>query len=204
MKPSWRPLVLRPRCVVLSTLATLGLLPEASAGRTGIALPSAADPAGLPGVLVAKYSPPWFTTAILQGRQVRLFRTVGLSPGPDGLLAAETVIEALYPSMVFFQDNFGGQLDAAWLCGLGRHLFARRRAARPGAARRDRSSVGERDSCRHRPGPGPAGALFFRPVGRAGGAFPRWGVITRSVITQSVIKRSVIKRSVIKRSVIKR
>jgi type IV pilus assembly protein PilM len=106
---------LRPRCVVLSTVATLGLVPEAHANL------AAASPAstGQPGVLVAKYSPPWFTTAILQGGQVRLFRTVGLSPGPDGLLPAETVLEALYPSMVFFQDNFGGKLEKAWLCGLG-------------------------------------------------------------------------------------
>jgi type IV pilus assembly protein PilM len=101
---------LRPRCIVLSTLATLGLLPEAQ-HRGG-------NSAG-PGVLVAKYSPPWFTTAILQRGQVRLFRTVGMSAGPDGLLSAETVLEALYPSMVFFQDNFGGKLEAARLCGLG-------------------------------------------------------------------------------------
>jgi len=101
---------LRPRCVALSTLATLGLL----------SLPPSVDSAaGVAGVLVAKYSPPWFTTAILQGGQVRLFRTVGLSAGPGGSLAAETVLEALHPSMVFFQDNFSGKLETAWLCGLG-------------------------------------------------------------------------------------
>jgi type IV pilus assembly protein PilM len=103
---------LRPRCVVLSTLATLGLLPETRPHST-------ADPAGLPGVLVAKYSAPWFTTAILQGGQVRLFRTVSLAAAPDGLLSAEAVLEALYPSMVFFQDNFGGKLESAKFCGLG-------------------------------------------------------------------------------------
>jgi type IV pilus assembly protein PilM len=102
---------LRPRCVVLSTMATLGLVPESPS--------SSPAPGGLPGVLVAKYSSPWFTTAILQGGQVRLFRTTGLSPGHDGSLAPETVLEALYPSMVFFQDNFGGKLEKAWLCGLG-------------------------------------------------------------------------------------
>jgi len=114
---------LRPRCVVLSTVATLGLVPGAQESRAA-ASPASAE---LPGVLVAKYSPPWFTTAILQGGQVRLFRTVGLPPGPatgpatgpEGSLAAETVLEALYPSMVFFQDNFGGKLERAWLCGLG-------------------------------------------------------------------------------------
>jgi type IV pilus assembly protein PilM len=104
---------LRPRCVVLSTVATLGLVPEVQGGL------APASSAGLPGVLVAKYSPPWFTTAIVQGGQLRLFRTVGLPAGPDGSLAAETVLEALYPSMVFFQDNFGGKLERAWLCGLG-------------------------------------------------------------------------------------
>jgi type IV pilus assembly protein PilM len=108
---------LRPRCVVLSTVATLGLIPEAGA-HFAASSPSAAS-AGLPGVLVAKYSPPWFTTAILQGGQLCLFRTVGLPAGPDGSLPAETVLEALYPSMVFFQDNFGGKLERAWLCGLG-------------------------------------------------------------------------------------
>jgi type IV pilus assembly protein PilM len=102
---------LRPRCVVLSTLATLGLLPETRH--------AAAAAAAVPGVLVAKYSPPWFTTAILQGGQVRLFRTVSLSPDPNGLLAAESVLEALYPSMVFFQDNFSGKLETARFCGLG-------------------------------------------------------------------------------------
>jgi len=106
---------LRPRCVVLSTVATLGLVPQAHQALA--ASPSAS--AGLPGVLVAKYSPPWFTTAILQGGQVRLFRTVGLPAGPDGLLAADAVLEALYPSMVFFQDNFSGKLERAWLSGLG-------------------------------------------------------------------------------------
>ncbi len=109
---------LRPRCVVLSTVATLGLIPEARATFPGVS-PSPDAAAGLPGALLAKYSPPWFTTAILQGGQMRLFRTVGLPTGPDGLLPAETVVEALHPSMVFFQDNFGAKLERAWLCGLG-------------------------------------------------------------------------------------
>lgn len=111
---------LRPRCVILSTVATLGLVPEAN---ENLAAAAPSSSAGLPGVLVAKYSPPWFTTAILQGGQVRLFRTVGLpagpATGPHGSLAPETVLEALYPSMVFFQDNFSGKLERAWLCGLG-------------------------------------------------------------------------------------
>ena len=109
---------LRPRCVVLSTIATLGLIPEACAASPGVS-PSGDAAAGLPGALLAKYSPPWFTTAILQGGQMRLFRTVGLPAGPDGSLPAETVLEVLHPSMVFFQDNFGATLERVWLCGLG-------------------------------------------------------------------------------------
>ena len=106
---------LRPRCVVLSTLATLGLVPESQSGPRDFG----SAPGGSPGILVAKYSAPWFTTAILQANQVRLFRTVGLPQGPDGLPAPEAVVEALYPSMVFFQDNFSDKLERAWLCGLG-------------------------------------------------------------------------------------
>ena len=105
---------LLPRWVVLSTLAALGLLPNAGEGRGPAGLK-----AGPPGVLVAKYSPPWFTTAILQGGQLRLFRTVGLAAGEDSLVSPESVLEALYPSVAYFQDNFAGVLEKACLCGLG-------------------------------------------------------------------------------------
>ena len=132
---------LRPRCVILSTLASLGWLRKTGGNGGGPSLPvsregaavgsgpfpapaalklSAGSRAGAgPGVLVGKYSPPWFTTAILQAGQLRLFRTVGLSAGPEGLLSPDHVLEALYPSMAYFQDNFGGQLERAYLCGLG-------------------------------------------------------------------------------------
>jgi len=110
---------LRPRSVVLSTLATLGLLRETGGLFAGSAFASGGDTAGLPGVLVGKFSPPWFTTAILQSGQLRLFRTVGIPAGTEQLLSPEHVFEALYPSMTFFQDQFSGRIEKAYLCGLG-------------------------------------------------------------------------------------
>lgn len=131
---------LRPRSVVLSTLATLGLLreagglfagPSSSGGDSAAGLPGPFPPPGElqlsagsragagPGVLVGKFSPPWFTTAILQSGQLRLFRTVGIPAGPESWLSPEHVFEALYPSMTFFQDQFGGRIEKAYLCGLG-------------------------------------------------------------------------------------
>jgi type IV pilus assembly protein PilM len=107
---------LRPRSVVLSTLATLGLLRETGGLFAGSSLSQGRDSAG---VLVGKFSPPWFTTAILQSGQLRLFRTVGIPAGTESLLSPEHVFEALYPSMTFFQDQFGGRIEKAYLCGLG-------------------------------------------------------------------------------------
>ena len=71
-----------------------------------------------------KYSPPWFTTAILQGGMLRLFRTVGLSAGEDGLLSPADVLGSVYPSIAYFQDNFQGSVARAYLCGLGRNTVA--------------------------------------------------------------------------------
>ena len=79
---------------------------------------------GLPGVLVAKYSPPGFTTAILQGSHLRLFRTVGVDASEEGLLSPADVLEVLHPSVVYFQDNFAGPLQRACLCGLGEYSAA--------------------------------------------------------------------------------
>jgi len=92
---------LRPRLVTLSSLAALGLV-------------NGAAPSG--SLLLAKYSPPWFTTVIARHGSLALFRTVPLAPGP--LLRSQT-LEALYTSIIYFQDNFGAPLDGALLCGLG-------------------------------------------------------------------------------------
>jgi type IV pilus assembly protein PilM len=97
---------LRPKWVTLSTLAALEL---AAAG--------AAD--GPEGILVAKYSPPWFTTAILQGGMLRLFRTVGITADEEGSLPVADALSSVYPSVAYFQDNFHGTLARAYLCGLG-------------------------------------------------------------------------------------
>ena len=110
---------LRPRCVVLSTLASLGLLRGTAGNAAGPSPLGAGEAAaGLPGVLVGKYSPPWFTTAILQGGQLRLFRTVSILAGPEGFLSPDTVLEAIHPSVAYFQDNFGGALERSYLSGL--------------------------------------------------------------------------------------
>ena len=70
-------------------------------------------------MLTAKYSPPWLTISILQEGHLRLFRTVGLAPTEEGSLSPTQVLEALYPSLAYFQDNFEGLLEKAYLCGLG-------------------------------------------------------------------------------------
>jgi type IV pilus assembly protein PilM len=101
---------LRPKWVTLSTLAALEL---ASAGAEG---PE--------GILVAKYSPPWFTTAILQGGMLRLFRTVGIAADGDGSLPVADALSSVYPSVAYFQDNFHGTLARAYLCGLGANSAA--------------------------------------------------------------------------------
>ena len=102
---------LRPRWVVLSTLAVLPLADNVSGAAPG-------GTNGAAGILVAKYSPPWFTTAILQGGMLRLFRTTPL-PAAGGLPAAADVLASIYPSIAYFQDNFHGTVERACLCGLG-------------------------------------------------------------------------------------
>ena len=121
---------LRPRFVILSTLAALGTLRESGAEETGRAAlrtspaaieeKSAREPfAGRSGVLVGKYSPPWFSTAIVQGGRLRLFRTVGIATDGEGLAPPASVLEALYPSLAYFHDNLGGLLEKAYVSGLG-------------------------------------------------------------------------------------
>ncbi|MCH7979728.1 MAG: hypothetical protein IH935_12230, partial [Acidobacteria bacterium] len=121
----------RPRWVTLSTLASLELAETANLkDAPGGAAPAApaegsnGKTPGLPGVLVAKYSPPGFTTAILQGRHLRLFRTVKVDANGEGLLSPADVLEVLHPSVVYFQDNFEGPLQQAYLCGLGENSAA--------------------------------------------------------------------------------
>lgn len=105
---------LKPRFVTLSTLGSLGLVP--SLGDTSGAEPAATS------YLLAKYSPPWLTTSILHEGSVRLFRTVpigsngGSGPSADAL---REILEAVHPSVAYYQDNFGRPLERAYLCGLG-------------------------------------------------------------------------------------
>ena len=110
---------LRPRRVTLSTLGALGLAKALEANSPLDA--QTGEQGRQAGVLVAKYSPPWFTTAILQGGTLRLFRTVGLSTDADGLLSPAEVLSATYPSIAYFQDNFQGPLTRGYLCGLGQN-----------------------------------------------------------------------------------
>ena len=105
---------LKPRFVTLSTLGSLGLVPSVEEPR------SAEPETG--SYLLAKYSPPWLTTTILHEGSVRLFRTVPIGsngaagPPPDSL---REILEAIHPSVAYFQDNFGRPLERAYLCGLG-------------------------------------------------------------------------------------
>jgi type IV pilus assembly protein PilM len=103
---------LKPRFVTLSTLGTLGLMPDlqgAAAGRS---------------VLLAKYSPPQLTTAIVHDGSVCLFRTVPAGSAADGTITPKQVLESVYPSVAYFQDNYSATLDGAYLCGLGESLPA--------------------------------------------------------------------------------
>jgi len=102
---------LRPRWVTLSTLAALNVVDS----------PTNGDAAN--GVLVLKYSPPGFTTAILQGGALCLFRTVGLSES-DGALNSADVLASVYPSLAYFQDNFQQNVTQAYVCGLGENRAA--------------------------------------------------------------------------------
>ena len=98
---------LKPRFVTLSTIGGLGLIPSAESGMAKGRF------------LVAKYSPPWLTTAIIHEDSVRLFRTVPIGSGGEGAL--REILEAIHPSVAYFQDNFGMPLEAAFLCGLGEY-----------------------------------------------------------------------------------
>lgn len=107
----------RPKWMTLSTLAALGLAPSNDQPAPAIV----GDDAGrlVSGILIAKYNAPWFTTAITQGRMLRLFRTMALPVGEDGLLSPADVLASVYPSVAYFQDNFQGTVTQGFLCGLG-------------------------------------------------------------------------------------
>jgi type IV pilus assembly protein PilM len=105
---------LKPRFVTLSTLGCLGLV--ASSEETSTTAP------GGESYLLAKYSPPWLTTTILHEGSVRLFRTVPI--GSSGTAGSVTdtlreILEAVHPSVAYYQDSFGKPLERAYLCGLG-------------------------------------------------------------------------------------
>ncbi|MSO20291.1 MAG: hypothetical protein EXQ56_07460 [Acidobacteria bacterium] len=92
---------LTPSRVTLSSLAALALIPESDVGST----------------LLAKFNPPWFTTVIVQGGNLCLFRSGALGQTADPTTAE--ILEAIYPSFAYFQDNFGSTLERVFLCGLG-------------------------------------------------------------------------------------
>ncbi len=104
---------LRPRRVTLSSLAAMSLLPEAGS-RAGELAQSAQQ-----SILLVKYSPPWLTTAILHQGSLSLFRTVALGRTGSEMGSSSEFLEAVHPSVAYFQDNFGANLDHAFLCGLG-------------------------------------------------------------------------------------
>jgi type IV pilus assembly protein PilM len=89
--------------LTLSSLATLPLLPEGDVGST----------------LLVKISPPGITSAIVQGGELALFRTGVLAANGDGEIFPSTILEAIYPSLAYFQDTFHRALDRVYLCGLG-------------------------------------------------------------------------------------
>lgn len=110
---------LKPRFVTLTTLASLGLIPASLEEGAG-AQPSN----GGESVLLAKYSAPWFTTAIVHDGSLCLFRTVSTGKGAGGPASLTEVLEAIYPSVAYFQDHFGAPLKQAFLCGMGENAAA--------------------------------------------------------------------------------
>ncbi|HWP85830.1 MAG TPA: hypothetical protein VNN17_11605, partial [Terriglobia bacterium] len=102
---------LKPRLVTLSTLGALRLVP---AGAGDSSSPPSAS------CLVAKFSPPWLTTAILHAGTVCLFRCVALeSAGAEELAnPSRQIVEAIHPAAAYFQDTFGRSLEQAYLCGM--------------------------------------------------------------------------------------
>ena len=123
---------LKPRFVTLSTLGSLGLVPEDDSGEAQGRF------------LVAKYSPPWLTTTIVYQNSVRLFRTAAIGSGTQtsisGAVGTSTnwpgagtgisgaagsalreILEAIHPSVAYFQDNFGMPIERAFLCGFGEY-----------------------------------------------------------------------------------
>jgi hypothetical protein len=100
---------LRARFVTLSTVASLGLVPAAHNNST------------TESVLVAKYSPPSLTIAILHQGAVRLFRTASIDTDNtgDSVQTVQQILEAVHPSVAYFQDHYGASLTRTYLCGLG-------------------------------------------------------------------------------------
>jgi hypothetical protein len=88
--------------VTLSSLAAMPLLPEGDGAST----------------LLVKLSPPWLTTAIVQGDDLCLFRS-GTLGGDAGEPTVASVLEAIYPSFAYFQDTFSRAVDRVYVCGLG-------------------------------------------------------------------------------------
>ena len=107
---------LQARFLTLSTLGSLGLVSVSQSGAP-------AD-----SVLLAKYSAPSLTMTIVRQGTVRLFRTVTMTTSEPAASAPQIsvreILEALYPSVAYFQDTFGVPLQQAYLCGLGEHTGA--------------------------------------------------------------------------------
>lgn len=90
---------LEPVWVTLATLATLGW----------------SDPEP-PSQLLVRRDPGSLGLAIVQGRELRFLRSVPASFA-DG--SAEALFEQIYPSLVYFQDQWGEAVTRALLVGVG-------------------------------------------------------------------------------------
>lgn len=108
---------LKPRFVTLSTLGSLGLVPASLSEAHAAGEQETWQ--GNKSFLVAKCSPPWFTTAIVREGSLCLFRTTSIGDGEQTFTSLAEVLEAIYPSLAYFQDNYGVPLDRAYLCGFG-------------------------------------------------------------------------------------
>src|SRR5437868_6428027 len=86
----------------------------------GIVLPSSLAALGMVDgtrpTLVLKVSDSLTTIAIVDNQELRLFRTLEQVGRPD--MQGEQLAEHAYPSVVFFQDNFGANIERILIAGV--------------------------------------------------------------------------------------
>jgi type IV pilus assembly protein PilM len=92
-----------PGIVIPATLAALGAI-DVSLPRMLVRHVAATAPEGVHST----------TIVIASGDDILLYRTIE----GTGLMSAEAALEDVYPSLVFYEDNYGSKLDAIYIDGI--------------------------------------------------------------------------------------